>query len=94
MDLRNRLAAAFQQYANARFQVTENLREILPKAKETFDLVHRGYEQGEVGYLGLLTAQRTYFRTNLSHIDALREMWRARLRIEGLLLDGSLQARP
>ena len=50
----------------------------------------RGYAAGEVGYLELLTAQRTYAETNLKYLDALDSLWRNWTRIDGLLLDGSL----
>jgi outer membrane protein, heavy metal efflux system len=90
LDLRRRLADAFQTYDDTRFQVEQYSQQILPTARETFDLVTQGYQQGEIGYLDMLTAQRTYFQTNLSYIEALRELWRATLRIEGLLLDESL----
>ena len=91
LSLRERLAAAFRQYADARYQVGMYFGEILPKARETLDLVATGYEAGEVGYLDLLAAQRTYFQTTLAYIDALRDLWQATLQIEGMLLSGSLQ---
>jgi cobalt-zinc-cadmium efflux system outer membrane protein len=91
LSLRERLTAAFQQYADARYQVGIYSGEILPKARETFDLVATGYEAGEVGYLDLLAAQRTYFQTTLSYIDALRDLWQATVRIDGMLLSDSLQ---
>lgn len=91
LSLRERLAVAFQQYADARYQVDIYSQEILPKARQTMDLVATGYDAGEVGYLDLLNAQRTYFQTTLSYVDALRELWRAMLLIDGMLLDGSLQ---
>ena len=53
-------------------------------------MVSEGYQKGEVGYLDMLTAQRTYFRANLSYIEALRELWRVTVRIEGMLLEDSL----
>jgi len=90
LDLQQRLAVAFQQYADARYQVDRFSGKILPMAKETFDLVSEGYKKGEVGYLDMLTAQRTYFRANLSYIEALRELWQVTVRIEGMLLEGSL----
>ena len=90
LELRERLASAFKQYANSRFEVEKYSAEILPKAQQTLDLVTRGYRQGEVGYLDQLTAQRTYFQTNISYIEALRELWRGTIRIDGLLLQGSL----
>lgn len=92
LDLRRRLAIEFQQYANARYQVTNLSTDVLPKTKETFDLVTKGYQSGEVGYLELLIAQRTYFETNLSYFEAVRDLWQSRLRIEGMLLDSSLQS--
>ena len=94
LDLRQRLANAFNEYASARFETQQYTQEILPKAQETFDLVTRAYRENEVGYLDLLAAQRTYFQTNLSYLLAVRELQRSRLRIEGLLLDGSLREVP
>ena len=78
------------RYANARYQVDQYTREILPTAKETFDLVTTGYKQGEVGYLDLLNAQRVYFQTNLAWLQALRELWDTTIRIDGLLLENGL----
>ena len=90
LGLQERLATAFQRYADARFQVEKYGRDILPKAQRTFDLVTRAYEKAEVGYIDMLTAQRTYFQTRLQSIEAKRELWQSRILIEGLLLDGSL----
>jgi cobalt-zinc-cadmium efflux system outer membrane protein len=92
LDLQHRLATVFQQYADARFQVERYSQEIVPKAQRTLELVTTGYRLGELGYLDMLTAQRTYFQTNLAYIEALRELWRARLHMDGLLLDNSLKA--
>ncbi len=90
LDLKHRLAVAYQDYSNSKAQVEAYSTEILPRASETFDLVRRGYAAGEVGYLELLTAQRTYAETNLKYLDALDSLWRSWTRIDGLLLDGSL----
>lgn len=90
LELQRRLAIVYQRYANSRFEVDKYSRDIRPRAQETLDLVTESYKAGETGYLTLLTAQRTYFQTNLSYVEALRNMWQASLQIEGLLLDGSL----
>ena len=60
--LHRRLAAVFQEYDNARATVVCYRSEILPAAEETLQLVSKGYQQGEVGYLELLTVQRTFFK--------------------------------
>jgi len=90
LSLRRRLATAFQGYQDAKFQVSKYAGEILPRARRTLDLVSQGYKAGQVGYLDMLTAQRTYFQTNLDYVESLRELWNWSARIDGLLLDGSL----
>lgn len=92
LDLQARLASAFQRYASARNQVLQYSREggILDNAQRSVDLVRTGYTAGEFGLVDLLTAQRTYFQTNLAYLDSLREFWIAMMEIRGLLLRGSL----
>jgi cobalt-zinc-cadmium efflux system outer membrane protein len=87
LDLQRRLARVFRQYEDTRFQVETYSKEIVPKAKETFRLVGDGFRLGEIGYLDMLTAERTYFQALLAHIDSQRESWRALLEIDGLLVD-------
>jgi cobalt-zinc-cadmium efflux system outer membrane protein len=89
-NLKQRLAAAFEEYSTARSQAEIYGTQILPKARETFELVQRAYGMGELGYLDLLTAQRTYSQTNLAYLDALGALWRSWADIDGLLLSDSL----
>jgi cobalt-zinc-cadmium efflux system outer membrane protein len=94
LNLKRRLAIAYQQYATARANAEAYATQILPKAKETFELVQRGYRLGELGYLDLLNAQRTYSQTNLAYLDALASLWLSWNEIEGLLLSDSLSIEP
>ena len=91
-NLQQRLVDAFREYADARVTAETYASEILTRAEQTLDLVQQGYAQQEVGYLELLTAQRTYSQTNLAYLDALENLWQSHLRIEGLLLEDSLAA--
>ncbi len=91
-DLQNRLAPTFERYANARNQVERYQTAILPVAGESLELTRKMYEAGEASFLVLLTAQRTFSQTNLSFLEALRELRTAEIEIEGLLLSGSLTA--
>lgn len=93
-DLKNRMAAAFQSYADAQYQVDHFSTKILPQARESLTLVGKGYRLGELGYLDLVTAQRTYSRTHLSYIDSLQNLWHSAVQIDGLLLEGSLNDVP
>ncbi len=90
LQLRNRLAEAFQRYENARQQVERYSQNVLPTAKESLDLIVAGYRQGEFPYLTLLTAQRTYFRVNLTYLESLRALRTSTIAIEGLMLSGGL----
>lgn len=94
LDLRNRLAPIFEKYASARDQAQRYAEDIVPAAEESLELARKGYEGGEFPFLSFLTAQRTYFQTQLVHLDAQRELWLAALQIDGLLLSGGLSARP
>jgi len=91
LDLRNRLADAFEQYANARRQVETYTGSVLPNAKESLRLANLGYQAGEFGYVTLLTAQRTYFGVNLEYLNSLTELWARSVELEGMLLSGGLE---
>ena len=90
LDLRRRLATAYENYLDAKLQIDAYNAEILPKAKETFHLISMGYEQGEIDFLQLLTAQRTYSQINLAYLEKLRQSWWESSNIKGMLLSGSL----
>lgn len=90
LDLRSRLADAFQRYDNARRQAEQYTREMVPASKEALDLISIGYRQGEYSYLSYLTAQRTYYQVSLASLDAQRELRQSLAVIDGMLLSGSL----
>lgn len=91
MKLKIDLLQAYQNYRDAEIQIRAYQDRILPLAKESLDLINEGYRQGESNFLQLLTAQRTYFQTNLAYLDQLRNMWQRKIEIDGMLLSGSLQ---
>jgi cobalt-zinc-cadmium efflux system outer membrane protein len=91
LDLRNRLANAFEQYANASRQVEVYSGSIVPNAQESLRLADIGYRAGHFGYLTLLTAQRTYFGVSLEYLESLKEFWARSVELEGMLLSGGLE---
>lgn len=90
LDLRNRLAVAFEEYTNARFRAEANAKTILPAARQSLELARAGYRQGEYTYLMLLTAQTTYVSTVLKYLDNLQSLWEKGVEVEGMLLRGAL----
>jgi cobalt-zinc-cadmium efflux system outer membrane protein len=91
LDLRDRLAVAFEQYANARHKVETYRKIVLPGAEKSREMIRIGYREGEFGYLMLLTVQRTYFGVSLDYLESLGQLWASKVEIEGLLLGGGLQ---
>ena len=91
LDLQNRLAPVFEQYANARNQVDRYDKNILPAAQESLTLTRQMYGAGQANYITLLTAQRTFSQTQLNYLDAVRALRISEVEIDGLLLRGSLQ---
>jgi len=90
-SLQRRLAPVFERYVTGRTRVENYRNGILRDAQESLELTRQGYEAGEVNFLNLLTAQRTYFQANLDFVEALCDMWTASTEIEGLLLVNSLE---
>lgn len=92
LNLRNRLASAFESYSNARNHVEAFTKKILPDSRSSLDLVNLQFQQGQVNFLAVLTAQRTFFQANATYLQALQELNANRIAIEGLMLTGSLGA--
>lgn len=90
LDLQDRLAVAYRRYANARDQADRYADRILTRARRSLELVQNAYDKGQVDYLTLITAQRTYYQVSLTHLDALAEIRAAAVAIESQLLGGSL----
>jgi cobalt-zinc-cadmium efflux system outer membrane protein len=90
LELQNRLAPVFEQYANSRNQVARYENTILPAAEKALDLTRQMYGAGEANYTVLLMSQRTYSQTQLNYLDAVRQLRISEIEIEGLLLRGSL----
>ncbi len=92
LQLQEQLAEAFREYDVAREQIAQYRDSILPDAKRSLELTQAGYQQGEFGYLELLTAQQIYSRIELAYVEKLRELWLSAVHIDGMLLTGGLQA--
>lgn len=88
--LRDLLADSFKRYQTYRLQVGRFREKILPNAEESMELAALGYKTGERSFLELLTARQTYFQAKLAYVEALTELRKAVVEIEGLQLTGGL----
>ncbi len=86
-ELTERLATAFGMYASARQRADRYRVDLLPRAREAFQLSRAAYQGGQFEYLRVIQAQRAVGEADLEYNRALGELWRAASEIAGLLLE-------
>lgn len=90
LALRDQLSIAFQKYETLRRQLEQITQEIMPDVEANQRLVAAGLRGGEMSTLQLLTVQEAYFTTRLTQLEALVELRKTEVEIDGLLLTGGL----
>ncbi len=90
LALSDLLAVSFRNYRSFLARVEQLQKEVLPQAKENLDLTTQGYKAGRLDFLHVQNARRMYFQSNLEYIDALTELHKVVVEIEGLQLTGGL----
>ena len=70
-------------------EVVRAYRELTrPQVRRAYDAVSEGYRRGKFPLIDLLDARRSLAETELGYIDALLELWSARIGLERLLAQG------
>lgn len=82
-----RLATAFGQYSAACQRAERYRGSVLPDARQAYELALGAFRAGQLGYLGVLQAQRALAETQLEYTRALTELWQAAAEIAGLLVE-------
>ncbi|HUG19779.1 MAG TPA: TolC family protein [Planctomycetaceae bacterium] len=91
-SLERELADVFRGYAQQRIRVMKFNTEILPASWETLDLSRKALAAEEINSLQFLSVQRSYTGFNQEYVEALGEIWRQIVAIDGLLLLDGFQA--
>jgi cobalt-zinc-cadmium efflux system outer membrane protein len=92
LSLRARTAAAFRSYQNALTVATEYREQIVPRARQAYELYLASFKQMAAAYPQALIAQRTFFQTQTEYIRALVDVWRNAIQLQGFMLTGGLDA--
>lgn len=90
--IRNRLAIVSKEYETASSAVSMYQGEILPNAAESLRLAELSYKSGEISFVQVLVARRTYFDSNLQLVNAQTQLAQAQARLDGFMLTGALDA--
>ena len=90
LQLRDQLAVAYRRFQQAKYQTDQYKNYILKDAKESLTLTEESYKGGQINFLRVLTARRTYFEANLRYVEALIALRQANVVIDGFVLTGGL----
>jgi len=90
--LRARTASAFRAYQNALSVATEYREQIVPRARQAYELYLENFRRMAAAYPQALIAQRTFFQTQAEYVRALVDVWRNATQLEGFMLTGALDA--
>ncbi len=91
-SLERRLAEVWQRYETSQTQSQVYESNILPRSRQSLDLITEAYEGGQLDFVRVLTARRTYFENRLRYLEALIAWRQAEAELEGFLLTGGLDA--
>lgn len=94
LSLRSRFADAATRYKTALASVDEYRTEILPKAKEAYELLLDSFRKRRAAWPQVLVAARNYAEFNVDYLESLHDLRRAEVEIKGLLLVDGLSAPP
>jgi outer membrane protein, heavy metal efflux system len=91
LSLRERFAATFQSYRDARTVVERCHTEILPRAQQAYELMVKRYGRMTASFPQVLNLQRTLYTTQTGYISALEAVWLNSIVLRGFLLSGGLE---
>ncbi len=91
-SIRARLAAVSSDYQSALEASKSYSTDILPTASEALNLAEAAYKAGEMDFIQVLVARRTYFESNLQLVNAQAQLASSKAKVDGFVLTGSLDA--
>lgn len=90
LTLRTRMASSFREYRNARTMVEKYRTQVVPRARQAYEMYLSNFRQMAASYPQVLIAQRTLFQVEVEYARALVELRRSATGLRGFLLEGGL----
>jgi cobalt-zinc-cadmium efflux system outer membrane protein len=88
--LRDQLNESFRDYRKFYRTATRFEKTILPSMEKSLESATRVYKSGQTGITPVLTQQQQYFQTQETHIEALTNLHKTAVQIQGMQLTGGL----
>lgn len=92
LSLRTRMASSFREYRSARTMVEKYRTQVIPRARQAYEMYLSNFRQMAAAYPQVLIAQRTLFQVEVEYARALVELRRSAAGLRGFLLEGGLDA--
>lgn len=92
LELRDRAASQLAEYQSAADAVAKYRTQMLPRAKQAYEMYLTNYRNMAAAYPQVLVSQRTWFQLQTDYIAALEQLWRSATTLQGFLLTQGLTA--
>ena len=86
------MASSFREYRSARTMVEKYRTQVIPRARQAYEMYLGNFRQMAASYPQVLIAQRTLFQVEVEYARALMELRRSAAGLRGFLLEGGLDA--
>ncbi len=90
--LRSRFVASFREYRNAQQMVERYRTQVVPRARQAYEMYLSSFRQMAAAYPQVLIAQRTLFQVEVEYARALGQLRQSAVGLRGFLLEGGLDA--
>jgi outer membrane protein, heavy metal efflux system len=91
LALAAKFSSVYTEYLNAKTIAERYRNEMLPRAKQAYELYMNSFQKMQAAYPQVLIAQRNQYQLEVDYVEALTNQWTAALQIEGsLLTEGAL----
>ena len=88
--LRSRFASGFREYRNAQQMVERYRTQVVPRARQGYQMYLASFRQMAAAYPQVLIAQRTLFQVEVEYARALIQLRQSAVGLRGFLLEGGL----
>ncbi len=90
LALADQLALALRQYKSLQHESKRLEAEVLPRASQNLELTTEAFQVGRMDFQRVIAARRLLYQSKLARIEALSELQKTLVEIDGLQLTGGL----
>ncbi len=90
LAMADQLNSSFQRYQSLYGEVERLESEVIPRAEENLKLTSEAFRAGRLDFARVIETKKTLVQSKLAHIEAVNELQKTLIEIDGLQLTGAL----